>query len=186
MAQYKAPLDPRQPNKKKNKTSPDKREPIPWGWLGLGVIVTLIGIGGALSIGRAFLLREPLAVNPLEPTVIILTAPPSPSPSPGPAVSAPTAMPTFTPVPTPDVAVAPDEITAGYYAQVFNTDGIGVTVRGGPSASNAPLAVAPEGSVLLVLDGPKAGGDFLWWQVRMEDGVEGWAAADFLQPTAAP
>ena len=186
MAQYKKPPDPRQPNGQKDGDSPRQREPIPWRWLGLGVLVTIIGLGVGLSILRAFLLREPLTVAPLEPTIIVLTAPPSPSPSPGPAVSAPTAMPTFTPVPTPDVDVAPDELTAGYYAEVFNTGGIGVTVRGGPSANNAPLAVAPEGAVLFVLDGPEAGGEFLWWQVRMDDGVEGWAAADFLQPAVAP
>ncbi|MCP4423546.1 MAG: SH3 domain-containing protein [Chloroflexi bacterium] len=186
MAQYKAPPDPRDPNVKKNNKKPDDRTPIPWLWLGLGVVVTLIGMGVAFSIVRAFLFREPLLVSPLEPTVIILTAPPSPTPPPGPAAVAPTAMPTFTPVPTPDAAVAPDEVTTGYYAQVVNTDGIGVTVRGGPSVSNVPLTVAPEGAILFVLDGPEAGGDLLWWQVRMEDGVEGWAAADFLAPAVAP
>ncbi len=183
MAQYKVPPDPRVSKEKKR----SEKEPVPWLWLGLGVIVTLIGLGLAISIARAFLLRDPLVALPPEPTVIILTAPPSPtSPSADSVISVPTAMPTFTPVPTPDVSVAPDVITPGYYAQVVNTDNVGVTIRGGPNASNARLTIAPEGTILLVLDGPQEGSDFLWWQVRLDDGTEGWAAGDFLAPAAAP
>ena len=188
MARYKVPPDPRDSAEKiDSNRSSDRREPIPWLWLALGVVVTLVGIGLSLALLRAFLLRPPLPVDPLEPTLIILTAPPSPTPSPTPVIIAPpTALPTFTPAPTPDVAVAPDEITPGYYAQVVNTDGIGVTVRGGPSTNNAPLTVAPENDTLLVLDGPAEANEFLWWQVRLTDGTEGWVAGDFLTPAAAP
>ena len=89
-------------------------------------------------------------------------------------------------MPTPDIAVAPETITVGYYAQVVNTDGFGVTVRGGPSTSNAPLTVANEGIVLLVLDGPVEANEFLWWEIRLPDGTEGWVAGDFIEPVAAP
>jgi hypothetical protein len=121
-----------------------------------------------------------------EPTVIRLTAPPRPTIFATELVPTITPAPTFTPVPTPDVAVAPPEITPGFYAIVVNTGGIGVTVRGGPGTSNLPITVAGEGSFLLVLDGPTAGGDFQWWQVRLADGTEGWVAGDFLEPAAAP
>lgn len=187
MAQYKVPPDPRDRGKKGDEKRPlTEKEPIPWLWLGGGVLMTLAGLGLSILLLRSFLLREPLAVGPVEPTVIILTAPPSPTWTPLPAVSAPTAQPTFTPVPTPDVAVAPETITVGYYAQVVNTDNVGVTVRGGPSTSNAPLTIAAEGSILLVLDGPAEANDFLWWQVRLENGSEGWVAGDFIEPVAAP
>jgi hypothetical protein len=39
---------------------------------------------------------------------------------------------------------------------------------------------------MLVIGGPEQGGDFLWWQVRLLDGTEGWVAGDFLRPVAAP
>ncbi len=188
MAQYKAPPDPRESNGGTLGERPfsTQKEPIPWRWLGGGIIMTVIGLGLSLVILRAFLLRQPLAVGPLEPTIIVLTAPPRLTPSPETAVTIPTAAPTFTPIPTPDAAVAPDTITPGYYAQVINTDNIGVTVRGGPSTNNAPLTVAPENAIMLVLDGPAEGNDFLWWQVRLEDGTEGWVAGDCLLPVAAP
>lgn len=187
MARYNAPPDPRDSRTKMAEKRPfNEREPIPWRWLGMGIIVTLAGLGLSLVILRAFLVRQPLPVTTLEPTVIFLTAPPSPTPSPLSDVLLPTPVPTITPAPTLDISIAPESITPGYYAQVVNTDDIGVTVRGGPSTSNVPLKVAPEGSILLILDGPTEGGDFFWWQVRLDDGTEGWVAADFLTPAAAP
>lgn len=187
MAQYKIPPDPRNRGKKSDEKRPlSPKEPIPWLWLAGGILITLIGFSLSVLLLRSFLLREPLAVNPVEPTVIILTAPPSPTWTPLSAVAVPTVQPTFTPVPTPDIAIAPETITVGYYAQVVNTEDVGVTVRGGPSTSNAPLTVANEGTVLLVLDGPVEANDFLWWQVRLPDGTEGWVAGDFIEPVAAP
>lgn len=136
---------------------------------------------------NSLLTRPPLETSGAsEPTIIVLTAPPSPTPSATPPRLTPSPVPTFTPIPTPDTAVAPDQITIGFYAVVANTDGIGVTVRGGPSTSNTPLLIADEGTVLLVLDGPSEGSGFQWWQVQLEDGTEGWVAADFIEPAAAP
>lgn len=187
MAQYKIPPDPREKNRRGDEKRPlSPKEPIPWPWLAGGIIITLIGFGLSVVLLRSFLLRDPLPVNSIEPTIIVLTAPPSPTWTPIPDVAIPTVQPTFTPVPTPDVAVAPDTITPGYYAVVVNTDNVGVTVRGGPSTSNAPLTVAAEGSTLLILDGPEEANEFLWWQVRLEDGTEGWVAGDFIEPIAAP
>lgn len=97
----------------------------------------------------------------------------------------PTPMPTFTPSPTPDAAVAPDELAIGNSAIVANTDGLGVTVRDGPSTNSAALLVAEEGTTLLILDGPEEGDILTWWQVRLADGSEGWVAEDFLEPSAA-
>lgn len=185
MAQYKVPPDPRDPDAKVNKEK-SPREPIPWLWLGLGVLVTIIGLGIAGAIVSNFLTRPPLDVQPLTPTVIVLTAPPSPTPSATPLVPTPTAIPTLTPIPTPDTAVAPENITINYYAEVANTDGIGVTIRGGPSINNVAILIAPEGSIVYVLDGPAEGNDLLWWNVQLEDGTEGWAASDYLIPAAAP
>jgi hypothetical protein len=187
MARYQIPPDPRDPNQKRpRRLRHDTQEPVPWRWLGMGVVVTLVSIVVALALARAFLSRPPLAVAPVEPTIVVLTAPPSAVPSIAPDLPTPTPVPTFTPIPTPDTATAPDEITPGYYALVANTDGVGLTVRGGPSTNNAPITIADEGQYVLVLDGPEQANDLLWWQIRLEDGTEGWAAGLFLEPAAAP
>ncbi|MCA9924004.1 MAG: SH3 domain-containing protein [Anaerolineales bacterium] len=187
MAKYQIPPDPRKSDERRSRRQrSDTNEPIPWLYLGLGVVVSIIGIVIAVVLANALLNRPPLPVSDVEPTIIVLTAPATIAPPATPEVATPTAVPTFTPVPTPDVAEAPDEITVGFYAQVANTDDFGVTVRGGPSTSNVPLLIADEGTVLLIIGGPEEAGGFLWWQVQLADGTEGWAAGSFLIPTAAP
>jgi hypothetical protein len=194
MARYQIPPDPRD---SKGKDSQDKRprrlrqdsqEPIPWRWLGLGILVTIVSIAIALALVNSLLDRPPLEAAPVEPTLIILTAPPSQIPSPTSPLPTPSPIPTFTPIPTPDTAVAPPEVTLGFYAQVANTEGFGVTMRGGPSTSNAQITVVNEGALVLVIGGPEVdeANDRLWWQIQLEDGTEGWAAGEFLVPAAGP
>ncbi len=198
MARYQIPQDPRD---SKGKNSQEKRprrlrqdsadgsqEPIPWRWLGLGLVVTVLSIGLALALVSALLDRPPLEAAPLEPTLIILTAPPSPIPSPTSPLPPPTPIPTFTPIPTPDTAVAPPEVTVGFYAQVTNTDGFGINLRGGPSTSNAIIQLVDEGALVLVIGGPEVdeANNRLWWQLQLDDGTEGWAVGEFLVPAAGP
>jgi len=164
-----------------------EREPIPWLWLGMGLLITLLACVTALISVRAFLDQTPEQVaEPPQATIILLTAPPSPTIDPTGSAMPPTPIPTFTPIPTPDAAVAPPQITSGFYATVANTDGLGVTVRGGPSTRNVALHVAEEGTFFMIIDGPEEGDDFEWWQVRLDDGTEGWVVANFLEPAAAP
>lgn len=189
MARYQVPSDPRDPNNKQKRSRRfrnDDREPIPWLWLGLGVVVTIIGLGIAYGIIIAALKREPLPVAPIEPTIIVLTAPPSPMPTATLNLPTPTVLPTATAVATPDYTLIPEALTIDFYAEVANTDNVGVTVRGGPSTNNARVTVASEGAVVLVLDGPEEANDFLWWHIQMEDGTDGWAVSDYLIPAARP
>jgi hypothetical protein len=191
MARYTRPPDPRDPRSDLTETRPRRprggqREPIPWIWLGLGVLVTLAGIALALGLAAAMLVREPLAVILPTPNVIRLTAPPSLVPSPTAAASTPTPIPTLTPLPTPDLSIAPPVVTAGYYAEVVNTQGIGVSVRAAAGTDSIRLFLAPEGMIVFVIGGPTEGGNFTWWQVRLANGTEGWVAADFLAPAARP
>lgn len=188
MARYQIPPDPRDRNSRRQEKQQrgENAEPIPWRWLGSGILATVVGAGLALGLLNAFLSREPLPVTPLSPTLIVLTAPPSPPPTQTPPIPTPILLPTVTAMPTADPAVAPTEVTAGFYARVANTDGFGVTIRGGPSTSNVAITVAQEDAILFVLDGPAEGNGFLWWRVRLMDGTEGWAAADFLAPSDAP
>ncbi len=159
----------------------------PWRWFVAGLIVTIIGCTAVYFLLLNFLTQPSaeIAVAP-EPTIIVLTAPPSPTIAPTTENQQPTPVPTFTPIPTPDTAVAPPEITPGFYAIVANTDELGVTVRGGPSIRNVDLLIAEEGTYFMVLDGPVEADGFNWWQLQLEDGSTGWAAANFLEPSAAP
>lgn len=189
MARYQVPPDPRDPNDKQKRARrfrKDSQEPIPWLWLGLGVIVTIIGLGIAYGIIITALSREPLPVSPIQPTIIVLTAPPSPSPTVTRILATPTILPTATAVATPDYTLVPEELTVDFYAEVANTAGVGVTVRGGPSTNNASVTIAPEGTVVLVIDGPEEGNNFIWWQIELEDGTSGWAVSDYLIPAARP
>lgn len=195
MAQYQAPQDPRKTPARRQRHSRERShdadlpQPIPWFWLGMGGVVTLVAVATAVMLAHTILLRPPLLADSAQaPVIIHLTAPPSPTPSATPPFPTPTIIPTFTPVPTPDVARAPDEVTVGYYASVQGTGEFGVTVRGGPSTSNAAITVAPEGTLLYVIGGPQADTtvERLWWQIRLEGGGEGWVAGEFLAPAAAP
>lgn len=173
-----------------DEAKPPKKDkaPIPWLWLITGCVLAallLFTVWGAL---QTFLLQPPdvdtaVAANP---TIIQLTAPPSPIPSLTPTRPTATPIPTFTPIPTPDVAIAPEAVTVGFYAAVANTDDLGVTLRGGPSRSNIVIVVVDEGTPVYVLAGPQEADDLLWWQLRLPDGTEGWAAGNFLEPIAAP
>ena len=171
-----------------NQPAPDAtRRATPWLWLGLGTLVTIVGLIAVLGALVAFLARPPAeTAAEAAPTIIRLTAPPVPTATVAVFVAPPTAAPTATPVPTPDVSVAPPEVTAGYYATVVETGGVGVTVRNGPSTSNVLVTVAGENSSVLVIEGPTPGGAYQWWRVRLPDGTEGWVAGDFLAPAAAP
>jgi hypothetical protein len=103
----------------------------------------------------------------------VVTLPPTPTP-----------RPTATPIP-----VLPAELAPTVYAQITGTEGAGVSVRAGPGTNNARLTVAPESSIVLILDGPREDenlDDFVWWLTRTEDGIEGWIVQDFLTPTLPP
>ena len=70
-----------------------------------------------------------------------------------------------------------------------------LNLRAGPSADDAKIGEIPEGDAVVVTDGvgPCGGpegcsvvgdselpGERWWLHVRTEDGLEGWAASDFL------
>lgn len=190
MARYRRPPDPRDPgsdvSRDRSRQADRRSEPIPWLWLGLGIVVALIGIGLAGFLVAQFLTREPLPVTLPTPTIIRLTAPPMTVPASSVDLSTATPIPTFTPPPTPDLTIAPNALTVGYYAQVANTDNIGVSLRAGPSTDNLRLLLVPDGAYVLIVGGPEEGSGFIWWQGQLDDGTEGWIAGDFLVPAAQP
>lgn len=79
-------------------------------------------------------------------------------------------------------APAPAGLVAGDNAEVVNTNGDGLNLRYDASFSSGVQAVAPEGSVVHVVDGPKNDGSTAWFQVDYA-GVRGWMSGAFLTKT---
>ncbi|MGB1285171.1 MAG: SH3 domain-containing protein [Aggregatilineales bacterium] len=95
------------------------------------------------------------------------------------APTVPTALPTFTPtfaptaVPTEIVCVPelPSRLVIGEQARI--TPGIPNNVREQPGTSGRYLGEIPAEAVFTVLDGPRCGSGFAWWQVDYQ-GMVGW------------
>ena len=81
-----------------------------------------------------------------------------------------------TPLPT-----APKELVIGGHAIVINTGGQALIARSEPGTEHEIVTRFPEGSRLLILDGPQVAGEFTWWQVQGESEA-GWCADRWLQP----
>ena len=95
---------------------------------------------------------------------------------------------TLAPSPTPLQATAtptpniPTAIAKGVYVAVID----GVNFRQEASTTGQIIRTLGAGEVLQVVDGPVSAADRTWWKLKDPNGVEGWAAQDFLQPTAPP
>jgi hypothetical protein len=89
----------------------------------------------------------------------------------------------------PATAPPSNVISVGGYARVAADAGL--SFRQQPS-TNAPLIIVLDpGTVLEVIGGPQEADGYVWWQLRAQDGREGWSAAGagqdvFLEPSAAP
>lgn len=173
--------------------SEEKQEPTPTGpspllWLLAGILFTIIGLVIGLYYINSMLTSQAAEAEQTAglPTIIRITAPPTPIPTNTPIIPTPTSIPTLTPSPTPDRLVAPEVITGGFFAQVANTDGIGVNFRSGTGRSNELIAVLEEGTVALVLEGPVEDDGFVWWRIELEDGTQGWLVEQFIIPAGQP
>lgn len=183
MARYEAPENPKRPRRQRS----GKFDWTPVIGLLLGLIVTVIAMYFAWQFVSTGLATRQIDYQLPTSTVIQLTAPPSTTPTPTLVGQAtPTSIATLTPEPTADLSIAPEIVSVGYYASVSNTGGAGLSLRGGPSTDNASLFLTPEDSIVLVLDGPVEGSGYTWWNVKLDDGTEGWMAAQYLVPSTAP
>ncbi|MEM7346929.1 MAG: SH3 domain-containing protein [Chloroflexota bacterium] len=183
----------RRPRRLEEVQTADVGFPITWVIIGAlaGLIVLgLVGLGVVNIIRKQYITPTPENIPGLAPTQEIADSadvPDGATPTIPPVV---TLAPTVTPIPTETpIPVAPTELTPSGYAEVTGTEGLGVSLRSGPGTNNARLTTAPEGSVVLILDGPRDDenlGEFIWWLVRGPDDIEGWAAQDFLIPALPP
>lgn len=181
----------RRPRRLEEVTSTEIGFPVAWviiGALSGLIIIGLVGLG-VINIIRKQSITPTPSTNPgVAPTQPIAnTTPGNPTPTIPPVVTLePTATPppTLTPTPAPPAA-----LESGVYGRVVNTEGSGLSLRAGPGTNNARLGVVADESFVLILDGPRADEnlqEFVWWFVRDEDGLEGWAVQDFLEPSLPP
>jgi len=94
----------------------------------------------------------------------------------------PVPTPTSTPTPTPTPIPPPTEIAVGGNVQIVD----GVNFRIEPTTSGQLIRALAGGVVLEVVGGPQDADGFTWWQLKDVDGSIGWAAAQYLAPTAPP
>ena len=92
-------------------------------------------------------------------------------------VSGPRLPPAATPTPNIPSAIAKD-----VYVTVID----GVNFRQEASTTGQIIRTLGAGEVLQVVDGPVSANERTWWKLKDPNGVEGWAAQDFLAPTAPP
>jgi len=184
----------RRPRRLEEATTTDIGVPIAWiiiGALAGLLVIGLVGLGVVNIVRKQSITPTPSVIPGLAPTQPIVdqatSQPVVATPTIPPVVTLP---PTDTPIPTnTPVPVAPDTLFQGGYAEVTGTEGAGVSLRAGPGTNNARLATAPDGVVLLLLDGPRDDENlqgYVWWFVRDPDGNEGWAVQDYLIPNLPP
>jgi hypothetical protein len=84
------------------------------------------------------------------------------------------------PVGTPVGTATPAGIGPGAMVVVTGTGGDTLRVREQPTTYAKIVGTAREGTVLIVLEGPRDADGYTWWKLRTPDGIEGWAAANWL------
>lgn len=135
--------------------------------LGIIVVAVVICTYGGRAVVRSF------AASPVTPTITPTRVRPTVTLAVSPTPVPPTAT------PTPNI---PATIDKGVYVTVVD----GVNFRNEASTTAQIIRTLGAGEVLQVIDGPVSANDRTWWKLKDPNGVEGWAAQDFLQSTAPP
>ena len=136
--------------------------------LGVAAVALVICAYGGRAVVSRFAVTVPTpTVTPTRARAATVTPIASPTPVP------PTAAPT--------VAI-PTTIEKGVYVTVIDA----VNFRQDASTAAQIIRTLGAGEVLQVTDGPVSANERSWWKLKDPNGVEGWAAQDFIAPTAPP
>jgi hypothetical protein len=153
----------------------------PWALLAiLAAIVIVLCVSLVLiirAIGGGGDDETPMPAEEIETAEVILPTPTSTLvpiivDSPTPTVTLPEEG-TLTPTPFTEIAVGATVVVQG-------TGGGGLNLREQPTTYAARVGSAPEGSELLVIEGPSESDGYVWWKVQKSDGTEGWGAGNWL------
>ncbi len=148
---------------------------LEWSLLSAVLVGCAIGACGAIGFAAWIGLGGPSRARSAQPTAIVVTVTPSPI--------VPTLTPTLAPPPPP----TPEGLYAGGYAQVSGTGEDTLRLRSDPGLQTTTLKTVPDGTRLLIVDGPREADGITWWRLRdLSDGAEGWAAQLYLVPASAP
>ncbi|MDQ3525379.1 MAG: sortase [Chloroflexota bacterium] len=71
------------------------------------------------------------------------------------------------------------QLAVGSIASVTDN---GLNMRASASTSADIVTTLAQGQQATIIGGPQDADGFAWWQIELEDGTQGWVAADFLQP----
>jgi hypothetical protein len=141
----------------------------------LGAAIGMMGLLGILS--AAGLGTSVLAALPTPTPTPTATPTPSATPT-ATATATPTATitPSLTPTRTPTATPTPTHTPPS--AIVLGTGLQGAIIRDAPGGN--PVDLVSESEQLLVIGGPETLEEQQWWQVRKEDGTEGWLVGRYL------
>ena len=87
-------------------------------------------------------------------------------------------------LPIPTRLTLSNEIGIGVRVQISGTGNVGLSIRADASTEAERRAVAQEGDIFLITDGPIEADGLLWWYIKdeVDSTLVGWAAADYLTP----
>jgi hypothetical protein len=154
--------------------------------LGIGALVAVI-----ILLALVFLLSRRPAESAPTPTANVVTPTATLAPRPTLTPVAPATVTSGTGATEEVLTPAPpaDTISVGGFVRVIAQAGL--SFRQSPSTNGALIVILDAGSTLEVIGGPQEADGYVWWQLRTEDGREGWSAVGagediFLQPAPAP
>lgn len=58
----------------------------------------------------------------------------------------------------------------------------GLNLRASATTNSDVVTTLAAGQTLTIIGGPQDADGYTWWQIQLDDGTQGWVAADFLQP----
>lgn len=91
-------------------------------------------------------------------------------------------VPTPHPLPTPTPIPAAARFLAIGHPATVNTDrGENLRIRWQPSTASDIVVSVPDGTIVTIIGGPVEAEGYRWWNVRTEDGTEGWAVESVPQ-----
>jgi hypothetical protein len=91
-------------------------------------------------------------------------------------------QPTVTPEPLTSTLSLTPTTPLNVRLRVQGTGALGLFLRPEPNVNTTPIKTLPEGTIVTVVGEDSVQPDRVWKRVRDPEGVEGWAAADYLAP----
>jgi hypothetical protein len=152
-----------------------------WFWIGLGLVLGLALLAGAMLLGPWFLagsgtsLPEPqmtIIPYPTLTTMAVLPTPTLPQASPSPQAEG-----------TPS-----GRFLVGELVEVRGTEGDALRLRSEPGLQARILFLGEEHEVFEVVDGPQDADGYEWWLIRdpYQTSKQGWAVGRFLGSLESP